>query len=219
MSAYIDEVMHIKETALQIIDAVFNKLTRGSVASMLAFHALTGCDTTSYIANHTKGSSWKTFKEHHGLLKNLGIGELTEESIKSSEKCVFKIYNVYRTDSIAAIRLQGRETRSNGRTSDMLRFHLTRVHYQAMIWRNAHCLTPELPAPSEMGRRLGESGLQPVLVALSPISDRCLEMVACSCRKQRKTRRCKYQNSGLLRTSMCACHHQTNDQTACMNRH
>ena len=40
------------------IDDVFNKLPRGSATSLLAFHALTGHDTTSYIANHTK--------HHHG---------------------------------------------------------------------------------------------------------------------------------------------------------
>ena len=86
------------------IDAVFNKLPRSSASYLLSFHALTGCDTTSYIANHTKRSSMKIFKEHHDLLKNLGIGELAEETIKSSETFVFRIYNVPRTDSIDATR-------------------------------------------------------------------------------------------------------------------
>ena len=104
-------------------------------------------------------------------------------------------------------------------TSDALRFHLKRVHYQSMIGRNDHCPTPELPAPSEMGWRLVDSELQPVLMTLSPIPDGCLEMIACSCSKQCKTRRCKCQKSGLPCTSMCACQHQTGDQTACMNRH
>ena len=70
------------------IDVVFNKLTIGSAASLLEFHALIVCHTTSYIANHTKRSSWMIFKEHHGILKNLGIGELTEETLKSSETFV-----------------------------------------------------------------------------------------------------------------------------------
>ena len=78
------------------IDAVFNKLPSGSASSLLAFHALIGCDTTSYIANHTKRSPWKIFKEHHGLLKNLGL--------QSSETFVCRIYNVHRTDSIDAAR-------------------------------------------------------------------------------------------------------------------
>ena len=96
------------------VNAVFNKLTRGSAAS---FHAFTVCHTTSYIANHTKRSPWKIFKEHHGFLKNLGIGELTEETLKYSETFlteetlkysetfVCRIYNVYRTDYIDAARL------------------------------------------------------------------------------------------------------------------
>ena len=75
------------------------------------------------------------------------------------------------------------------------------------------------PKSSEMGRRLVESGLQAVPMALSPISDSCLEMVACSYRKQCKTGRCKCQKSGLRCTSMCASQHQTDDQMAFINRH
>ena len=169
------------------IDAVFNKLRSGSASSLLAFHVLNGCDTTSYIANHTKRSSWKIFKEHYGLLKNLGIGELSDDAIQYSETFVCRIYNVHRTDSIDAARhLLFSKTgtpETIAPTIDALRFHLKRVHYQSMIWRNAHCPTPELPAPSEMGCRLVDSELQPVLMTLSPIPDSCLEMVACSCRK------------------------------------
>ena len=205
------------------IDAVFNKLPSGSASSLLASHALPWCDTTSYIGNHTKRSSWNIFKEHHGLLKNLGIGELTDDTVQSSETFVYRIYNVHRTDSIDAARhllySKTGKPEAMAPTSDALRFHLKRVHYQSMIWRNAHCPTPEPPAPLEMGWRLVDSELQPVLMTLSPIPDSCLEMFACSCRKQCKTRRCKCQKSGLRCTSMCACQHQTDDQTACMNRH
>ena len=136
------------------IDAVFNELPSGSASSLLAFHALTGCDTTAYIANHTKRSSWKIFKEHHGLLKNLDIGELTDDTIQSSETFVCRIYNVHRTDSIDAARhvlfSKTGKPEAMAPKSDALRFHLKRVHYQSMIWRNAHCPTPELPAPSKM---------------------------------------------------------------------
>ena len=55
------------------IDAVFNNLPQSLYTALLPFHALTGCDTTSYFANH-KQSSWKVFKVHHNLLNNLGIG-------------------------------------------------------------------------------------------------------------------------------------------------
>ena len=168
------------------IDAVFNKLPSGSASSLLAFHALTGCDTTSYIANHTKRSSWKIFKEQHGLRRNLGIGELTDDTIQSSETFVCRIYNLHRTDSIDTARhllfSKTGKPEAMAPASDALRFHLRRVHHQSMIWRSAQCPTPELHAPSEMGWRLVDSELPPVLMTLSPIPDSCLEMAACSCR-------------------------------------
>ena len=116
------------------VDAVFNKLTRCSAA---LFHAFTVCHTTSYIANHTKRSSWKIFKVHLGFLKNLGIGELTEETLKYSETFVCRIYNVYITDSIDAERLllfsKTWSQKQSPPTSDALRFHLTRLQYRAMM--------------------------------------------------------------------------------------
>ena len=108
---------------------------------------------------------------------------------------------MHRTDSIDAARhllfSKTGKPEAMSPTSDVLRFHLTIVYYQAILLSNAHCLTPELPVPSGMGRRLGESGLQPVLISLSPIPYSCPEMVACPCRKQCKTCRCKCQKSGL----------------------
>ena len=56
-------------------------------------------------------------------------------------------------------------------TSDALRFHFMRVHYQTMVWRKAHCPVPELPAPTDMRWKLGESGLQLILMSLSPIPE------------------------------------------------
>ena len=86
------------------IDAVFNNLPRDSATPLLPFHTLTVCDTTSYIANHTKRSSWKVFKEHHQLIMNLGIGELTDETIRSSETFVCRIYDVHKTYYVDAAR-------------------------------------------------------------------------------------------------------------------
>ena len=137
------------------IDAVFNDLPTDSAPHLLPFHALTGCDSTSYFANHTKRSSWKVFIEHHQLLNNLGIGDLTEETIRSSETLVCRIYDVHETDSVDAARhvlfSKTGKPEALSPTSDALRFHLMRVHYQTMVWRNAHCGVPELPAPVDMG--------------------------------------------------------------------
>jgi len=61
--------------------------------TILSFHAITGCDTVSYFAGHRKKTSWKTFKEHHMLLRNLGNLDLDDSTAKSAEKFICKIYN------------------------------------------------------------------------------------------------------------------------------
>ena len=165
------------------IDAVFSKLPRGSATTLLPFHALTGCDTTSYIANHTKTSSWKVFKENHQLLINLGKEELTEETVRDAETFVCRIYGVQNTNSVDAARHILFTRSTTGRpealspTSDTLRFHLMRVHYQAMVWRNAHCGIPELPSPLDLGWEHCDSGigLQPILMSLCPVPESCIE--------------------------------------------
>jgi len=100
-------------------------------------------------------------------------------------------------------------------TSDAVHFHLMRVHYQTiMICRNAHCATPELPSPAQMGwSKNDDSGLQPILMSLSPIPESCLEMISCACRK----RRCNCRKSRLRSTSMCTCQQQSDEQKRCMN--
>ncbi len=153
------------------IDAVFNNLPRDSATNLLPFHALTGCDTTSYFANHTKRFSWKVFKEHHQLLKNYGIGELTEETIRSSKMFVCRIYGVHKTDSVDAARhillSKTGKPEAMSPTSDAL-------HFQAMVWRNDHCAVPEIPEPVGVGWKHGDSGLHPIPMSLSPIISRKL---------------------------------------------
>ena len=166
------------------INDVFNEIPKGSKASLLAFHAFTGSDTTSYITNHTKRSSWKVLEKHHELLKNVGIRELTEKTVTSSETFVCRIYNVFNTDSVDTARhlLFSKTGKPEALTpiSDALKFHLMRVHYQSMVWRKAHCPILALPDASEMGWRLVSSELKPILMTLSPIPNSCLEMIACT---------------------------------------
>jgi len=54
-----DTVEHMQMNA-QVL-----KLVRG-------IHVLTGSDTTSYLAGHTKKTCWDVFKEHHHLLQRIG---------------------------------------------------------------------------------------------------------------------------------------------------
>ena len=103
-------------------------------------------------------------------------------------------------------------------THDALRFHLMRVHYQAMIWRKANCPAPNLPTPTDSGWKKVASELKPELMSLSPIPKSCLEVISCGCKKQCTTQRCKCRKAGLQCSAMCACHQQNNDESRCVNR-
>ena len=52
------------------------------VETIPSFHAIMGCDTVSFFAGHSKKTSWKTFTEHHMLLRNLGNGDLDDSTVR-----------------------------------------------------------------------------------------------------------------------------------------
>ncbi len=125
------------------VGTVCNSLPNDLVGNLLAFHALTGCDTTSYMANHSKQTSWTLFKEHYALLNGLGVGDITKETIQSVESFVCKIYKVPQTASVDTARhvlfLKGGKPEVLPPTKDSLKFHAMRTHYQALLWRAPTC--------------------------------------------------------------------------------
>ena len=137
------------------IHTIVEHLPDSIIPKVLAFHALTGCDTTSYMANHSKRSAWKVFKENHELLKDIGVGDLTDEITSSAEKFVCRLYNVTQTDSVDQARYilfsKTGKPESLCPTKDALVLHLNRVHYETMVWRHADCAVPTLPNPVDMG--------------------------------------------------------------------
>ena len=148
------------------IRPVYEQLVPGSAESLLAFHALTGSDVTSYIANHTKKSSWKVFQANHHLLTSMGVGStLTDDTERAAETFICRIYNILTTDSVDTAR---HTLFYNVKKETLFTFTFTRVHHQALIviWRNAHLGQPEIPAPETMGWKQSEAGLQPILMSL-----------------------------------------------------
>ena len=76
------------------IHELHQDLPKSQIDLILAFHAITGCDSVSFIAGHLKKSAWKIFGTHYELLCDLGKAELTSEFIQSAEKCISLLYNL-----------------------------------------------------------------------------------------------------------------------------
>ena len=176
-----------------------------SSEAILAFHAITGCDTLSYFAGHTKKTAWKTFKDHWELLLELGNGLLNDQILANAEAFVCRQYGIDSTD----LTDEGRYIlfpRANKPevlcpTHNALQFHIKRAHYQTMVWRQAVRPIPELPEPTEYGWEQHDGAL----ITLDPIPDARIQMVYCSCKTQCRYGRCKCKKSKLNCTRMCFC--------------
>ena len=191
--------------------------TQSVSLALLPFHALTGCDTVSFLAGHSKKTAWKVFKEQHHLLVGLGNGELNDDKIKSAEKFVCRIYASEEDDIDKARVISFTGSRSMQvlpPSSDAVRLHVHRVHYQASVWRQAHCPYPNLPEPTAHGWNLVDGKLIPTLTSLQAVPESCLEVVSCSCTTRCQTLRCKCRKSKLLCTGACKCVHTLD---SCMN--
>jgi len=168
------------------------------VETILSFRAITGCDTVSYFAGHSKKTSWKKFTEHHMLLRNLGNGNLDDLTMTSAEKFICRVYNVADTESCneahATLFSRCRSPEILHPTGDAAWLHIRRAHFQAMIWKQAHLTNPILSLPETMGWLRLNDKLVPKLMSLAPVPETCDEMVNCGCKSGCKTMKCSSRN-------------------------
>jgi hypothetical protein len=203
------------------IKEVHSKLPPGSDEALLAFHALTGSDTTSFVAGHSKQTAYKVFQEHHHLLIGLGDGEPTDEKVKSAESFICRLYKVpaiiESADQARSILFAKASTpEALPPTSDALKFHILRAHYQAIVWKQAHIPKPDIPAPDQYGWKRDQGQLIPVLMSKQAIPQECMELVSCQCSKGCRTMCCKCRKTRLQCTSACKCSDSEGD-IACIN--
>lgn len=185
------------------------QFTQPAIERILAFHALTGCDVTSYFGGHSKKTAWKVFQDHNELLENLGKGELTEETIKKAEQFVCRLYKLSNVDNVDKARktmfVKCCAPESLPPTSDALSFHIKRSHYQAAVWRQAHINYPDLPTPQSSGWKDEEGKIVPILMSLPPVPESCISLISCGCTTECKTLRCKCRKARMVCTDYCKC--------------
>ena len=166
------------------------------------FHALTGCDTTSYLSGHSKKTALRTFFKHSDLLQCLGQEPLTADTISNAETFVCKIYNAPNasTTDIARAAFFRKALRPDilPPTSDAAPFHIRRSHYQSLIWCQASVAKPVLPLITTMGWEHIDGNIKPVLSSLPPVPASCLELISCGCGTKCSTRRASAENQACV---------------------
>lgn len=138
-----------------LIHSICQKLAALLKSNLLAFHALTGCDVTSFFACVTKNRAWNIYIRHTELLSDLDKIPLTS-AIDSAEMFVLKLYNIDAESADAArctLFEKLKQPEQMPPTSDALHLHIRRARYQVFIWESAHF--PEVSiSPTDNGWRL-----------------------------------------------------------------
>lgn len=185
--------------------------------SLLAFHALTGCDTTSHFAGFGKKMAWKVYKDQPKLIVGLGRGLVTSTLTTKVEQFVVKLYSAKDQCSVNELRCKLFYTKPAEKlppTQDALVQHTHRAHYQTMVWRSALLPKPDLPAPTDHGWVEDGDCLKPVLTTLTAVPEACVELVTCRCKKKCGSASCSCRKKKLPCTHACAC-----NRDDCQNIH
>lgn len=142
---------------------------------LMAFHAVTGCDTTSQFSGKGKHTCWKVFLKEPDLLQAIYVSaEFSEDARKGAEKYVCHLFHYGNCGSLNEVRLK---MFVKGKSSiealpppeDALSFHLMRSNYQAFIWRTALTNDTDLPSPDGNGWTIKTGKLTPV----QPVPNSC----------------------------------------------
>ena len=105
--------------------------------SLLAFHSITGCDTTSQFAGIGKQPSWSIFVTCPRLLQRLGKDESPEEKVLcDAEAFICQLYNkgtektLINRERASTFRRAKKSLDSLPPSQDVLHLHIKRAHYQ-----------------------------------------------------------------------------------------
>ena len=147
------------------------KMSNEILNGLLAFHATTGCDTTSQFTGIGKRTAWKVFQRCPHLLHNFGEDEVPSPAILSSAEQFFcKLYDPKTTNTLILFTVHCalfQKVKANvdtlPPTQDTLSLHLMRAHYQTKVWKQSLVTHPQLPSPTSYGWQMKDGMLVPQL--------------------------------------------------------
>ena len=178
--------------------------------NLVAFHAITGCDTVSSFCGIGKKRAWKVFLKHPHLLQNLGLGEITTETVARAEEFVCHLYQPNSPlTSINRVRSKMfqkgmKELENLPPTADALKQHILRAHFQAAVWRSANIPQPDIPVPTDSGWSLVQDSLLPVLTTANAVTTEYTPLLTCRCTNC-ATSKCSCRSKFLRCIAACQC--------------
>jgi hypothetical protein len=129
------------------VDAVQRKIGRESCERILVLHALVGCDTTSAIYGHGKGTVFSKINKDSTMHLHCATLQNSEASVddvcKTGVRLMVAIYGGKPGDSLECLRYAAYCSTSLSRrfqaerlppSESAARLHAMRVHLQAVVW-------------------------------------------------------------------------------------
>jgi hypothetical protein len=204
-------------------------------ASLLAAHALSGCDTVAACFGVGKGKMLKVLKKGVSLDMFGNIGADWTDVMQVATKFIAACYGQPKATSMSEARI-GVWTAQIGKpgmarvpkltslppTTEAFSENVKRAHLQTFIWKNALQLQPQKLEPTDYGwmKEASMKSLQPTTVPVdTPLApSNILKMIRCTCSSETpcKSSRCGCNRANLPCTMFCSCHSSTcyNEQTA-----
>ena len=215
----------IKERAVIDIPATVEKFS-DIIPSMLAAHALTGCDTVGAYFGIGKGTMLKVLKRNVRLPLNM-IGDVQadwQDVISQATAFITTCHGQSKAASLSEARINvwtartGRSGATNTPnlatlppTTEAFSENVKRAHLQTFIWKNALELCPPSLDPTSYGfiKEEETKSLVPVTVPANvPLApDNILKLIRCSCSSESpcKSSSCRCNKAKLACTVFCAC--------------
>ena len=186
-------------------------LSKGfDLTSLPLFHALCGCDMSSYPYGIGKATAWKAYTVYHGLLDGIDCANPTEEDYAKAEAFMCRMYGDPHNDKLYKMRMRTLLSTSKAEddppTSNAAHHHISRSFCQAARHQYAHMNTHStLPTPiTSGGFYLNDSGeLTPIMMSNDPMPNVLEEAITCNCEGSCETRRSSCYKTGMKCTVLC----------------
>lgn len=224
--------MHLGKADPHLVDIFAIAFILGPVlcAALPGFHAVSGCDTTSYFKGVGKKTPWKFFLENNLTFTNAltALGStripLSPAVIEDLEAFICRCYQSRSTASAQVSRTaNGLRVKVFDRpntklttdqefppTRDCVQCHIARAHFQTMQWRFSNQQFMNLPDVAHFGFKrvdpLNPASDLSIIWFSGPMLPQALHTpVSCGCKTGCGTKACSCRKLNLLCNSGCKC--------------
>ena len=195
----------------EVFDAVGEKRSK----ALIAFHALTGCDTTGKFYGKGKGYWFKVFMKLQDDTAISAICSLQNRPLESAleiEKFVMAGYcpNTNTISTLAEARWYSfcknpKDCEKFSPTSDAFQQHLLRAQIQAVVWYSSDRAMQPVLDPCDFGWKSTNGGFEPIGFVNNVAPTSLVQLTSCKCKKNCATNRCSCKQQNMSCADMCMC--------------